>query len=97
MRWITGSLELLLGIPILGATIVLGLLWTPLALMFVLHIVTLILSKQNNEPIYGSVVGIVTSIVAIIPFVGFIMHLTTTILLMVSAAKKPAPPNGPFY
>ncbi|MNI05287.1 hypothetical protein D3C73_582350 [compost metagenome] len=88
LKWITGAFEAVLGIPVLGAAIVIGLLWTPLAIMLVLHIITLVLSSRNNEPIYGSVLGIVTSLLAWIPGVGFVLHILSAIFLMVSAAKK---------
>lgn len=90
MKWITGALEIFLGIPLIGAAVIVGLVWTPLAVMLVLHIVTLVLSVQNNETKYGSIMGIVTSCIAWIPFVGMIMHILTGIFLMVSAAK-PSP------
>ncbi|MGE7273573.1 hypothetical protein ACQKK5_19180 [Brevibacillus panacihumi] len=94
MKWITGGLEAILAIPFLGASIVLSLAWVPLGIMLILHIITLILSKNNNELIYGSVVGIVTSLVAWIPFVGFVMHVLSAIFLMVTAAKPYK--SGPF-
>lgn len=85
---ITGALEIILAIPVLGGSIVIAMYWTPLGVMFILHLITLILLAKNKEPVYGSVLGIVTSIVAWIPIVGWIMHLITGILLMVSAAQK---------
>lgn len=88
LKWITGSFEICLAIPLFGAAIVIGSYYTALGVMLVLHIVTLILSSKNNEPIYGSVLGIVTSLVAWIPFVGWILHLLSGIFLMVTAAKK---------
>jgi len=88
MKWITGSFEVLLGIPILGGAFIIGTYYTPLALMFILHIVTLILSAKNGEAKYGSILGIVTSLVAWIPFVGMVLHIISGILLMVSAAKN---------
>lgn len=87
LKWITGSLEILLAIPVLGGLIVIGSYYTALGVMLILHIVTLILSKNNSEPIYGSVMGIITSLLAWIPFVGWMLHLLTGILLMVAAAK----------
>jgi len=87
MKWITGGLEALLAIPVLGASIVISLAWVPLGIMLILHIITLVLSKKNDELIYGSVVGIVTSLVAWIPFVGFVMHVLSAVFLMVTAAK----------
>lgn len=40
-------MEAILGIPLLGATIILGLYWTPLVVMLVLHIITLVLTKKR--------------------------------------------------
>ncbi len=88
MKWITGSLELVLAIPIFGAAIVLSSAYTALGLMLILHIVTLVLSVKNKEPYYGSVLGVITSVVAWIPLVGWIMHLLSAILIMVTAAQK---------
>ncbi|MBD2864597.1 MULTISPECIES: hypothetical protein [Paenibacillus] len=97
LKWVSGSLELFLAIPILGALVVMGSYYTVLGAMLVLHIVTLVLSKQNNEPIYGSVLGIITSLVAWIPLVGWILHLLSGIFLMVTAAQKSKPPASHHY
>ncbi|MFD2169127.1 hypothetical protein [Tumebacillus lipolyticus] len=88
MQWVTGSFEILLAIPLLGAGIVMGLYYVPLFLMLILHVVTLVLSSSNREPVFGSVLGIVTSLVAWIPFVGWAMHLLSGIFLMLIAAQK---------
>lgn len=87
LKWVTGSMEAVLGIPILGATIVLGFLWMPLVIMLALHIVTLVFAKQKGVSSTGSILGIVTSCIAWIPFVGMIMHILTAIFLMLDAAK----------
>jgi len=94
MKWVTGALEIILAIPIMGAAIVMGSFYIALGVMLILHIITLILSKNNNEPIYGSVLGIVTSLLAWIPFVGWILHLLTGIFLMVTAAKRGTPASA---
>lgn len=88
LKWVTGGLEALLGVPILGGTIVLGLLWTPLAIMLVLHIITLVFTKKEGGASTGSILGIVTSCVAWIPIVGMILHILSAIFLMVDAAKS---------
>lgn len=87
MKWITGALEALLGIPVLGATIIVGLLWTPLLVMLVLHIITLVLTQKDGGASTGSILGIVTSCIGWIPFVGMIMHILSAIFLMINAAK----------
>jgi predicted branched-subunit amino acid permease len=92
LKWVTGGLEALLGIPILGGTLIIGLAWTPLIVMLILHIVTLVFSVRENEKKHGSILGIVTSCVAWVPFVGMTMHIITAIILMIDAynARKAA-------
>lgn len=88
MKIITGLFEAVLAIPVLGALIVIGFGYIPLAIMLVLHIVTLILTNKDKGAFAGSVLGIVTSCVAWIPFVGWVMHLASAIVLFVNAAMK---------
>jgi hypothetical protein len=88
LKWVTGGLEALLGIPVLGGSIVIGLAWTPLLVMAILHIITLIFSAKENETKHGSILGIITSLIGWIPFVGMVLHIITAVLLMVDAAKK---------
>jgi hypothetical protein len=87
LKWVSGGLEALLGVPILGGTIVIGLVWTPLAMMLILHIITLVFTKKEGGSPTGSILGIVTSCVAWIPVVGMIMHIISAIFLMIDAAK----------
>lgn len=51
-------------------------------------------SSKENKKIYGSVLGIVTSVVAIIPFVGMVMHIITGILLLVDANNQQKQQNN---
>ncbi|MBY3622375.1 hypothetical protein HGO21_22925 [Acinetobacter sp. CUI P1] len=97
MKWITGSFEIILAIPILGAAIVVFSGYSVLGFMFIFHLITLILSLKNNESIYGSVLGIVTSLLAWIPIVGWVLHLITGILLMVSGGQKTRYPSNHIY
>ena len=86
-KWVAGGLEALLGIPVLGASIIIGLVWTPLAIMLLFHIVNLVLSKNEDLPVAGSILGIVGNAIGWIPFVGMIMHILTAIFVMVEAYK----------
>lgn len=86
MKWVTGGLEAILAIPVLGATIIVGLFWTPLIVMLALHIITLVLTKKDDGASVGSILGIITSCVGAIPGVGMIMHILSAIFLMVNAA-----------
>lgn len=85
---ITGILEAILGIPGLGGLIVLGTSWSILGVMLILHIITLVLCKQNNKPTAGSILGIVTSVLAWIPILGMIMHIASAVVILIGAAKK---------
>ena len=88
LKWVSGGLEALLGIPVLGGTIVVSFFWIPLLVALVLHIVTLIFSINEGANRHGSILGIVTSCVAWIPGVGMVMHIISAVLLMVDAAKS---------
>ncbi|MGW9530780.1 hypothetical protein ACWHAM_24240 [Paenibacillus terrae] len=89
LKWITGGIEIFLAIPVLGGLIVLNSAYTVLFIMMIFHIVTLVLSVINKEAYYGSILGIVTSVVGWIPIVGWLMHLLSGIFLMVTAAQEP--------
>ncbi len=87
LKWITGGLEAVLGIPVIGATIIIGFSWLPLVFMLAFHIVTLVLTKKDGGASTGSILGIITSCIGWIPFVGMIMHILSAIFLMIDAAK----------
>jgi len=87
LKWVSGGLEALLGIPVLGASIILGLFWSPLVIMLALHIVTLVLTKKDGGRSTGSILGIVTSCLGWIPFVGMVLHILSAIFLMIDASK----------
>lgn len=88
MKWVTAGYEALLGIPLIGAGIVMGFSYTPLFIGFILHAITLILANRRGLSAYGNILGIVTSLVAWIPFLGFIMHIITTIVIAIDAARQ---------
>ncbi|WP_223700625.1 hypothetical protein [Sutcliffiella deserti] len=85
LKWVTGGLEAFLAIPIIGGTTVISLLYAPLGIILVLHIITLVFSVQEGEKKHGSIWGIVTSCLAWIPFLGWALHTVTAILLMIDA------------
>jgi hypothetical protein len=93
---VTGIMEAILGIPVLGGALVIFSGYTALFIALVLHIVTLVLCSQNNRPITGSILGIVTSVLAWIPVLGMIMHIATAIVLLMAATKKVEQPMPPY-
>ena len=82
----TGIFEAFLGIPILGGIFIVLLWWTPLLIMFFLHVVTLIFTiKEKDGFTIGSIIGMITSCIAWIPFLGMIMHILTAVCLITTA------------
>ncbi|MBM7702089.1 hypothetical protein [Metabacillus iocasae] len=88
LKWVAGGLEALWGLPIIGGTLVVSLLWTPLLFMLALHIVGLVFAIRAGKKPNGHVVGIIASCLGWIPVVGMIMHILTAIFLMVEAGKN---------
>ncbi|GAB4073169.1 hypothetical protein GCM10028778_07600 [Barrientosiimonas marina] len=86
MKWVTGGCEAFLGIPIIGGSLVFSTTWGILLVMFILHLITLLLANRGNRSIAGSVLGMVTSFVGVIPILGMLMHIITAIILIIDAA-----------
>ncbi|TCN04831.1 hypothetical protein EV581_11737 [Bacillus sp. BK006] len=88
MKWVTAGYEALLGIPLIGGSIVIGFGYTPLVIAFVLHAIALILANRRGISAYGNILGIVTSIVSVIPIIGMIMHILTAFVIAIDAARQ---------
>ncbi|MGE6631973.1 hypothetical protein [Bacillus sp. NPDC077027] len=86
LKWITGIFEACLAIPVIGGIFVISHGYSPLMFMLILHIITLILSKKDTGFSIGSIFGIVTSCLAWIPILGFILHIVTAVTLILTAA-----------
>ncbi|RKJ70694.1 hypothetical protein D7X33_22905 [Butyricicoccus sp. 1XD8-22] len=91
MKWssfakgITGAFEAILAIPLLGGLMVILSGWQLLTIALVLHIVTLAISIANRTSFAPSVLGIITSLIAFVPIIGWILHAATAITLFISA------------
>jgi 1-acyl-sn-glycerol-3-phosphate acyltransferase len=88
MKLITGIMEAILAIPVLGAIIIVSNGWMPLIIMLVLHIITLLLAVRVQGPLTGSIVGIVAACLGWIPFVGWILHAAAAIVLLVESFSR---------
>lgn len=85
LKWVTGGLEAFWGVPFIGGTIILAYAWTPLVIMLILHIITLVFSIIDRKRFGASILGIITSSLGWIPILGMIMHILTAIFLLVDA------------
>ncbi|RSL31466.1 hypothetical protein D7Z54_20730 [Salibacterium salarium] len=84
-KFISGGFEALLAIPFIGGSIVFFTGYSALGIALVLHIITLLLTFVYRTAKTPSIIGIITSLIAGIPVIGWIMHTITAILLIVSA------------
>ncbi|MGF7535066.1 hypothetical protein AAGG74_15455 [Bacillus mexicanus] len=84
-KWISGIGEAILGIPFLGGLYIIANGWTPLFVMFVVHLITLFFSLKDRKKVSGSILGIFTSLIGWIPVLGMIMHLITATFLILDA------------
>ncbi|TMN21967.1 hypothetical protein [Lentibacillus cibarius] len=85
MKFITGGSEAFLGIPFVGAAFVFSTSWGILFVMFIAHFITLLIARNAKGSMAGSILGMVTSFIAVIPFVGITMHIITAIVLLIDA------------
>ena len=87
-KWISGGFEALLGIPIIGGSIVLGFGYMPLLIALVLHIVTVVLAKKAGVTAFGNYFGIITACLAWIPILGMILHILSAIFILLGALTQ---------
>ncbi|HWL24472.1 MAG TPA: hypothetical protein VNR38_12095 [Ureibacillus sp.] len=91
MKWssfakgITGTFEAVLAIPFFGGLLIILSAWQLLTLALILHIVTAAIAIANRRSVAPSILGVVTSLIAFIPIVGWFFHFITAICLYISA------------
>ncbi|WP_246188043.1 hypothetical protein [Paenibacillus tengchongensis] len=77
-----------MALPIIGGTFIISFGWTPLVLAFIVHTVAVIVLYRERGPIAGNLLGILTSIVGWIPFVGWFMHAVTAVVLLFEGISR---------
>ncbi|WP_181350955.1 hypothetical protein [Thalassobacillus sp. CUG 92003] len=85
LKWITGIFEALLAIPLVGGIFIIGTGWNALIFMLIFHIITLVFSIRDDRFSVGSVLGVIASLIGLIPVIGWIMHTLTAIVLLIDA------------
>ncbi|KMK78007.1 hypothetical protein [Alkalihalobacillus pseudalcaliphilus] len=87
LKAVAGGLEAFWGIPLLGGLIIFGTGWAPLMFMLAVHIIGLVLAMSSRTSKAGHLLGIITSIIGIIPIVGMIMHMITALVLIIETVR----------
>ncbi|MDT3428160.1 putative membrane protein [Paenibacillus forsythiae] len=88
LKWGTFAYEAFLAIPFIGGAFVLANAWLPLGVAFLLHAVAIFVLYNERGPVTGNVIGVVTSIIAFIPIVGWIMHAITALVLLIEGISS---------
>jgi len=83
-----GLVELFFSIPILGGAIILAHAWSPLIVLFILHLVGVIMSANAHNAKSGHILGMIGNVIGFIPVVGMIFHFLTGITLVVQGILR---------
>lgn len=89
--------EGILAVPVLGGSIIVGLLWIPLIVMLFIHILGLIVANIEGKSTTGHILGIITSILGFIPFLGWFLHCITFIVLLTEIISDSKKKDNDFY
>jgi hypothetical protein len=79
-------MEAVLGIPLLGGSIVFFSGYNALWLMLAFNIVVVVSTARAGNVSKGNIVGIVASTVGVIPVVGMFLHMAAAITILVDTA-----------
>ena len=85
LKWITFALEAFFAIPLIGGAYILSHGWLPLGIALLLHIVAILSLLKDRRSIIGNGLGVIASLVGIIPVIGWFMHAITAIVLLIEA------------
>ncbi|MNO91270.1 hypothetical protein D3C76_828100 [compost metagenome] len=85
LKWITFAMEAFFAIPLIGGTFILSFGWLPLVFALLLHVLAIMSLYKDRSSIIGNGLGVITSLVGVIPVVGWFMHAITAIVLLIEA------------
>ncbi len=82
--------ETILAIPILWWSLIIWMLWIPLFLMIILHVVTIVFINKANISGFKvwNIIWIIWNILWFIPVVWMLFHMTTAVILWIEYSKK---------
>ncbi|WP_223879898.1 MULTISPECIES: hypothetical protein [Paenibacillus] len=89
MKWGTFAFEAFLALPFIGGAFVIANAWIPLGVALLLHLFAIVILSREGERVLGNGIGVVTSIVGFIPFVGWFMHAVTAVVLLFEGLAGP--------
>ncbi|HEY2493485.1 MAG TPA: hypothetical protein VGI33_11295 [Paenibacillus sp.] len=93
LKWITFAVEAFFAIPLIGGGFILSYGWTPLIAALILHVIAIMSLLKDRRSIIGNGLGVITSLVGIIPIIGWIMHAITALVLLIEAISLQSKPR----
>lgn len=88
---VAAIIESIFAIPFIGGILIVVFAWTPLSLALIIHIVALVLGFREKMLLYAPIMGILASILGFIPLLGWMLHVITAILYIISLIVKYSP------
>ncbi|MGF7050231.1 hypothetical protein J2T13_004756 [Paenibacillus sp. DS2015] len=93
LKWVTCAIEAFFAIPLIGGGFILSYGWTPLFVALILHVIAILSLLKDRGSIIGNGLGVITSLVGIIPILGWIMHAVTALVLLIEAITLRSKPR----
>ncbi|MGY4688577.1 hypothetical protein [Salibacterium sp. K-3] len=84
-KFITGGYEAMLAIPFIGGTIVVSTGYGALGTAFILHLIAVVIAYVYRTSKAPNIFGMITSVLAWIPVIGWLLHTIAAIWLIVNA------------
>ncbi|KQU63001.1 hypothetical protein R3398_01890 [Rossellomorea marisflavi] len=88
IKWLSFSIELFLAVPIFGNLAGESIPYL-LCLISLWHLGVFFISRSDDQPVLGSVFGIIASFLNFFPVIRLIAHAITAIVLIFEIQKAP--------
>ncbi|GAA0605028.1 hypothetical protein GCM10009001_22850 [Virgibacillus siamensis] len=86
LKFISGGAEGFLGIPVIGEAFIITTNFGALIIMFILHLMTLLIARNEGGSVIGSLIGMAASVVGYFDaFFGMLLHLAAGLTLLFNA------------
>ncbi|AYC28897.1 hypothetical protein [Paenisporosarcina cavernae] len=88
LLYIALLVEGIMALPILGYIVAAGTAYLLLVVSFVIHVINFMYLSRwgaNNRP---AIMGIVSSVLGFIPFIGFVLHVITFLMYLAAVQKR---------
>ncbi|WP_174614899.1 hypothetical protein [Virgibacillus ihumii] len=86
LKFISGGAEGFLGIPVIGEAFIITTNWGALIIMFIVHLMTFLIARNEGGSVIGSLVGMLASVVGYFDAImGMFLHMAAALTLLINA------------